>query len=85
MHMRNALETPVTHLAHAAYAAPRLLRLPEVIRTTGLARSSIYDLIRLGRFPQPVPLTTTARAWREDEVQQWISDRIAARDEGRLA
>ncbi|WP_298192056.1 AlpA family phage regulatory protein [Metallibacterium sp.] len=64
---------------------PRLLRLPEVIRTTGLARSSIYDLIRLGRFPAPVPLTATARAWRSDEVDNWIAQRIAARDEGRAA
>lgn len=64
---------------------PRLLRLPDVIRATGLARSSIYDLIAAGRFPRPVPLTATARAWREDEVQQWIADRIAARDEGRAA
>ena len=66
---------------NATPATPtRLLRLPDVIRSTGLARSSIYDLIAAGRFPRPVPLTATARAWREDEVQQWIADRIAARD-----
>lgn len=66
-------------------APPRLLRLPEVIRTCGLARSSIYDLIAAERFPRPVPLTATARAWRSDEVDAWIADRIAARDAGRAA
>lgn len=65
--------------------SPRLLRLPEVIRTTGLARSSIYDLIRSGHFPAPVPLTSTARAFLESEVEAWIAQRIAARDEGRAA
>lgn len=65
----------------------RLLRLPQVIEHTGLARSTLYDLIRVGRFPAAVPLTSTARAWREDEVAAWIEGRVAARDEqqsGRL-
>ncbi len=72
--------TPELHTAHETYAAPRLLRLPQVIERTGLARSSIYDLIRLGRFPAAVPLTATARAWRSDEIENWIAERIAARD-----
>lgn len=58
----------------------RLLRRHEVERQTGLARSSLYDLIRADRFPRPVALTTTARAWRSDEIEQWIAARIAARD-----
>ena len=71
--------------AHETFAAPRLLRLPEVIAQTGLARSSIYDGVRAGTFPAPVPLTAKARAWRSDEVDTWIVARIAARDEGRAA
>lgn len=59
---------------------PRLLRLPDVIHMTGLARSTLYDLIAAGTFPRPVPLTVTARAWRSDEVATWVADRIAARD-----
>jgi prophage regulatory protein len=64
---------------------PRLLRREEVERITGLARSTLYDGIRAGTFPRPVPLTATARAWRSDEVDAWIAARIAARDEGRAA
>ncbi len=58
----------------------RLLRRNEVEHLTGLARSSIYDLIRLGRFPAAVPLTAVARAWRSDEIENWIAERIAERD-----
>lgn len=58
----------------------RLLRREEVERVTGLARSTIYDGIRAGTFPKPIPLTTTARAWVESEVLQFVADRIAARD-----
>ena len=58
----------------------RLLRLPQVIERTGLGRSSIYERVAAGTFPAAVPLTATARAWPESEVQQWISARIAERD-----
>ena len=59
-----------------------LLRLPAVIARTGCQRSTIYDAIREGRFPAPVPLTATARAWLESEINEWIAERIAARDAG---
>ena len=59
---------------------PRLLRLPDVTIATGLKRSTVYDMIAAGRFPSPVPLTTTARAWLESEINEWIAERIAARD-----
>ena len=57
----------------------RLLRLPDVIRLTGLARSSIYDATRASTFPKPVPLCGRNVAWVSTEVAQWIADRIAAR------
>lgn len=57
----------------------RLIRRREVERRTGLARSSIYDLIRAGRFPAPVRLTESTVAWVEQEVDDFIAERIAAR------
>jgi len=57
----------------------RLMRLPEVCRICGLSRSEIYRLISLFRFPRSVPLGARAVAWDWDEVQAWISERIAAR------
>ena len=58
----------------------RLLRLPEVIQLTGLGRCAIYDRMGRGEFPQPVPLTSTRRAWVDSEVRAWIAARIAERD-----
>jgi len=50
-----------------------LWRLPRVLATTGLSRSSLYQLIASGKFPKPVGLGGTAsRAWRSTEVQAWI-------------
>ncbi len=58
---------------------PRLLRLPQVENATGLRRSTLYDLIRAGQFPQPVKLARLS-AWPENEVTDWIAARIFERD-----
>lgn len=58
----------------------RLIRLKEVIDSTGLARSTIYKYIDEGTFPRSVSLGDRAVAWVESEVQEWILERIEARD-----
>lgn len=56
----------------------RLLGLREVMRMTGLSRSSIYDLRARGRFPQPVRVTEYAVRWIEEEVLDFIASRPRA-------
>lgn len=58
----------------------RILRLSEVIKQTGIPRSSIYVLMNQGAFPKPVPLTTRCIGFVEAEIQDWIAARITARD-----
>ncbi|MBC3346102.1 AlpA family transcriptional regulator [Pseudomonas sp. SWRI196] len=58
----------------------RIIRLKEVINTTGLARSTIYRLISYRAFPQPVPLVGRSVGWLESEIHEWIKSRIAERD-----
>lgn len=52
----------------ATLATPRMLRLPEVMRLTGLGRDAIYRLGREGQFPRARKLSAHATAWREDEL-----------------
>lgn len=50
-----------------------LLRLPAVCELTGYKRSSIYNLIKAGKFPASVPLAGGgAVAWRAADVKRWI-------------
>lgn len=58
----------------------RLIRLKDVIDTTGLARSTIYKYTDKGIFPKAVTLGGRAVAWVESEVQEWILERIELRD-----
>ncbi|MDX2355079.1 AlpA family transcriptional regulator [Stutzerimonas xanthomarina] len=57
------------------------IRLKEVIGSTGLARSTIYKHISEGVFPKPVSLGDRCVGWVEEEVQEWILDRIGERDQ----
>jgi prophage regulatory protein len=54
----------------------RILRLPEVMKNSGLSRSSVYNQIRDGFFPRPVLLGKRAVGWRESEVAAMISARV---------
>ncbi|MCG7589579.1 MULTISPECIES: AlpA family transcriptional regulator [unclassified Halomonas] len=62
-----------------------LLRLKQVIAITGLSRSSIYSMLDEDSssydpdFPKQVKIGKKSVAWVENEVDQWIVKRIAAR------
>ena len=59
--------------------AVRFMRLPEVVAVCGLPASSIYDRMRRGDFPKPVPLAGKSVAWLSSEIRQWMQSRIASR------
>ena len=59
-------------------AQPILLRLPMVMRITGLARSTIYKLISQNQFPVPIKLSKRAVAWLQSEIEIWVSSRVRA-------
>ena len=59
----------------------RLMRLKEVMHISGLSRASIYSFMEEGTFPQSVSLGVRAIGWRYQDVQNWIEEKIKARDE----
>lgn len=62
-----------------------LLRLPDVLRRTGLSRSMVYQLAAAGEFPAPVRLTPKTSAWRSDDLDSWIASRCSTRATGQVA
>lgn len=64
----------------------QILKLPDVIKTTGLARSTIYKLISEDSFPKQIKLTSFSSGWLLSEVDEWIKQRIAiSRNNGEVA
>jgi prophage regulatory protein len=50
----------------------RIMRLKEVMRVSGLGRSSIYSYMASGRFPRSRPLGGGIVCWDSLEVQRWV-------------
>lgn len=63
-------------MAAQLQAALTILRRKQVEARTGLRRSTIYDRIRAGTFPVPVPLGGKAVGWIEAEVDAWIAAQV---------
>ena len=70
-------------MSHDETSSPRLIRIKQVQAMTSLSRSYIYSLASEKKFPESVPLVPggTSRAWLESEIQNWIDERISAREQ----
>lgn len=59
-----------------------LWRRPKVLEATGLSKTSLYRRINKKTFPAPITLgtdiKTRTKVWISTEVNQWISEVIAA-------
>lgn len=53
----------------------RILRLPEVKARVGVGRSTLYDWMSRGTFPQPMKLGARLVGWRESDIAAWIEAR----------
>lgn len=73
-------------MAQTIQREPAFLRRKQVEIRTGLSRSTIYQYIKDGAFPKPVPLGPRAVGWLESDVSEWIVTRVRiAQDGGRQA
>jgi prophage regulatory protein len=58
-----------------------LLRLPQVIERTNLRRSTIYNLMGVGKFPRPVKISgARLNCWQAHEIEAFIAARISERE-----
>jgi len=59
----------------------KIMRLKEVLKVTGHGRSTWYTLLKEGRVPRSVQLGDRNVGWFESEIQQYIEDLRAKRDD----
>lgn len=83
MHAVSSLPAPaVPVMRDVVFPRDRFMRLPEVISTCGLSRSTIYDLISREQFPSQISLGGKNVAWLASEIDGWMQARIAQRAGG---
>ncbi|MCZ4372310.1 AlpA family transcriptional regulator [Vibrio diazotrophicus] len=68
-------------MSKSANRVNRFIRLREVMSMTGLSKSSIYDYMNLGLFPTTISLGSRSVGWVESEIEQWMDNQIARRDQ----
>ena len=87
------LNNPSTTTAYLKAATPhdwsyRIIRLKDVLKITGLSRSTVYDLMSTksprydATFPRSVSLTPGTVGWVDREIYQWLEMRMAQRSTG---
>ncbi len=59
----------------------KFIKLREVMNLTGLGRTSIYNYMAINQFPKTVSLGARSVAWIESEIQDWIAEKVAERDD----
>lgn len=60
----------------------RVLRKKELLTMLGLSDPTVYRLERAGKFPKRLRLGGQACGWLQSEVEDWLAERAAARNEG---
>ena len=49
-----------------------LIKMSKVMQSTTLAKSTIYSLVKEGKFPKPFKISKRASVWDEQEVIDYI-------------
>ena len=50
----------------------QIYRFPEVMKLTGLSRSSIYLVVSKEEFPKPIKIGRRAVGWHQNVIEEWI-------------
>lgn len=67
-------------MAEQAAKPVRLMSLKDVTARTTLSKTSVYELMKEGRFPKQVRLGSRSVAWVESEVEAFITSAINNRE-----
>lgn len=57
----------------------KVMRMKNVVETTGLCRATIYNRLKDGTFPAPIRLGVKSIGFLASEVNAWIAEKSNAR------
>ncbi len=53
----------------------RFIRIKEVMKLTGIARSTVWLWAKEGKLPKPIKLSPRLTVWSELEIQAWLNEK----------
>lgn len=48
-------------------------RLSQILPYLPIAKSTVEDWVKKGKFPAPVKLSKTVTAWRNEDIHAWLN------------
>jgi prophage regulatory protein len=60
----------------------KVIRIREVCERTSLSKGQIQRLVNLGQFPKPMALSEKRRGWVDNEISEWIAEKMRGRESG---
>ena len=48
-------------------------RLSQILPFLPIAKSTVEDWVKKGKFPAPVKLSKTVTAWRNEDIHAWLN------------
>jgi prophage regulatory protein len=58
----------------------RYIRFKELRKLVPLGRTTIWKMMKEGRFPQSYRIGRAATAWLESEVEEWIKEHACTQE-----
>ncbi|EIZ77112.1 phage transcriptional regulator AlpA [Novosphingobium sp. Rr 2-17] len=52
----------------------RFVRLPDVLKRTGLSRATLYRKVQDGTFPAQVRIAKRCVGWRQSAIERWLQN-----------
>lgn len=65
--------------------SPSVLKIKDVCSKIGVSRTTLFEMIRTGSFPEPIEITRKRRGLLAVEVEAWLVERASARRSSRDA
>ncbi len=67
---------------HKKQATGRLIRLSEVLQRLPVSKSTWWEGVRTGKYPQPVKLGARITCWKLEDILQLAERGVSASAEG---
>ena len=52
------------------------LRIKDVMKMTGIAKSTIWLWVSEGKFPKPIKLSPRITVWNEHDLEIWLNKKL---------
>ena len=76
MSLKVVHEAPPAPAPRLLVPRDKLIRLPEVIDLTGCKKSTLYQLMKEGKFVPSIRYSARLVVWSERAVLEWVQDKI---------